>query len=234
MSAKKRSLKKRFLNSPLVLWPVVILASVLLRLMFLTNRKTYDWPAQIAPYARGDQPAIFCFWHGRMIAQMFLTPPGRHTFVLSTTHRDGVIASMLSRCFGIHTVYGTRSKGAAAAATAARGLLAVLRQGHNLSITPDGPRGPAQQAAQGAAFLASKSGHPLIPVTFSATRHKRLRSWDRFMVFLPFGSIHYIASEPIHVPADADDDAIAAATQRMQSELNRITAAADLVCKVTA
>lgn len=234
MSSKKRSLKKRFLNSPLVLWPAVILASALLRLIFLTNRKTYDWPAQIAPYAHGEQPAIFCFWHGRMIAQLFLIPPKRRTFVLSTPHRDGLIASMLTRSFGIRTVYGTRSKGAAAAATAARGLLAVLQQGHNVSLTPDGPRGPTQQAAPGAAYLASKSGHPLIPVTFSATRYKRLRSWDRFLMFLPFGRIHYIGGEPIHVPANADDDAIAAATQRMQHELNRITDVADAVCRVVA
>lgn len=227
MTAPKRSLRKRFLNSKLVLWPVVILASALLRLIYFTNRKTCQWPAETEPYARGEKPAIFCFWHGRMIAQLFLIPPKRRMIVLSTPHRDGMIASMLTRSFGIRTVYGTRSKGAGAAATATRALLARAELGNNISMTPDGPRGPAQKAAPGAAYLASKSGHPLIPVTFAASRHKRLRSWDRFMMFMPFGRIYHLAGTPIFVAPDADDAAIAAATEQMEKATTRLTENAD-------
>lgn len=224
---KKRPMGKRLMNSKLVLWPAVFIVHLLLRLIYFTNRKTYQWPAEVAPYAHGEKPAIFCFWHGRMIAQLFLTPPHRRSYVLSTTHRDGLIASMLTRCFGIHTVYGSRSKGAAAAANATRGLLAVLEQGHNVCLTPDGPRGPAQKAAPGAAYLASKSGFPLIPITFSASRNKRFRSWDKFMLFLPFGRIYHMAAAPIFVPAEADDATIEECTQQLQYVTTRITENAD-------
>lgn len=227
MNKPKRSLRKRIGRSKLVLWPVVVLAKIVLHLIYFTNRKTYQWPAEVEPYARGEKPAIFCFWHGRMIAQLFVIPPGRRTYVLSTPHRDGLIASLLTRSFGIRTVYGTRSKGAAAAATATRGLIAVLEQGCNVSLTPDGPRGPAQQAAPGAAYLASKSGFPLIPVTYSATRHKRFSSWDRFMLFMPFGRIYHLCAAPIFVPADADDASIAAITEQLQYATTRLTENAD-------
>lgn len=234
MSKPQPSFKKRLLNSKLVLWPVVILANIVLHLIYFSNRKIRMWPQEVMPYARGEKPAIFCFWHGRMIAQLFLIPPKRRMIVLSTPHRDGMIASMLTRSFGIRTVYGTRSKGAGAGATATRALLACAEKGYNISMTPDGPRGPAQQAAAGAAYLASKSGHPLIPVTFAATRHKRFRSWDRFMLFKPFGRLYYLAGTPIFVAADADEAAIHAATQQMQHATTALTEQADQLAGVRA
>ena len=232
MNSPRRSLKKRLMHSKLVLWPVVIVANFILHLIYFSNRKTKQWPEEVRPYARGEKPAIFCFWHGRMIAQLFLIPPRRRMIVLSTPHRDGLIASLLTRSFGIRTVYGTRSKGASAAATATRALLACAEKGYNISMTPDGPRGPAQKAALGAAYLARKSGHPLIPITFAATRHKRFRSWDRFMLFLPFGHIYYLAGAPIHVAADADEAAIIAATERMQQATTELTEQADRLAGV--
>ncbi len=227
MNAPKRSLRKRLGKSKFVLWPLVIFGFIVLHLLYFTNRKTRQWPAEVEPYARGEKPAIFCFWHGRMIAQLFVIPPRRRTYVLSTPHRDGLIASMLTRSFGIRTVYGTRSKGAAAAANATRGLLAVLEKGNNVSLTPDGPRGPTQKAAPGATYLASKCGHPLIPVTFSATRNKRFSSWDRFMLFMPFGRIYHLCGAPIFVPANADDATIAQITDQLQYAMTRLTENAD-------
>ena len=227
MSKPKRSLGKRLRNSKLVLWPIVVLVYLLLRLLYLTNRKTHQWPAELQCYARGEKPAIYCFWHGRMIAQLFIMPPKRRMYVFSSPSRDGLIASMLTRCFGIRTVYGSRSKGASAAAASTRALLQVAQEGNNISITPDGPRGPFQKAAPGAAYLASRSGHPLIPVTFAASRHKRFRSWDKFMLFMPFGRVYHLAGAPITVPPDADEATLARITEQLQQAMNRLTENAD-------
>lgn len=231
--ASRRPLRKRLLASPAFMWPWVILAYGILRLIYLTNRKVMHRAPELEPYAAGDKPAVYCFWHGRMLAQLFIDPPGRTMYVFSTKHADGVIAAMFCRCFGIRTVWGTRSKGAAAAASAARALLNVAQQGYNIGITPDGPRGPFQKAAPGAAYIASKSGHPLIPVAFSASRAKRFRSWDRFMLFYPFGRIHYVVGTPIFVPADADDAMIARTTAQLEEHMIRITHEADALAGVT-
>lgn len=226
------SLKKRVLTSPALLLPLAVLVYVLLKIMYATNRKTYDHHAETLPYARGEKAGIYCFWHGRMLAQLFVNPPGRIMYVFSTRHTDGLAASMLYGRFGIRTVWGTRSKGTRAAARAARALLEVVMEGHNVAITPDGPRGPTQVAAPGAAYLASKSGLPLIPVGYSSTRHKRFNSWDHFMLFLPFGRIHHAAGAPIFVPADADDETLARSTQQLQDALNRLVLEADKHCGV--
>jgi len=228
--SKRRSLGKRLLSSTPVIWLIAVLASLTIRALYYTNRRSYRWPDAIVPYANGSKPAIFCFWHGRMIMQPFIRPP-RPMHVLMSQHRDGVLISTIMQCFGIGTVAGSTSKGAA---NAMRGLLAVTGRGENVSITPDGPRGPFQQAANGAAFLASRSGHPIIAVTFSANRHKRMRSWDKFMLPHPFGRIAFVAEGPFFVPTDASDEAILEHTVALEATLNRITAQADALCGVMA
>jgi len=232
--ARKRSnsaTKKRLLNHPVVAWAIAILFSFVVRLIYLTNRVHKDYPEASQPYIRGQQPGIFCFWHGRMIVQPFIKPP-RRMYVLMSGHRDGLLIGRVMRCFSIHHINGSNSRDAS---KALRGLLAVTAQGHNVSITPDGPRGPFQKVgAAGAAYLASKSNCPIIPVSFSATRHQRFRSWDKFMFPLPFGRIHFTLGEPIFLDEHADDAALDRASAALEIQLNQLTALADERCGVAA
>lgn len=226
---RKESLKKRVLTSSLVIWPGALLVSLIIRALYYSNRVRYAWQPSVLPYMRGEKPAVFCFWHGRMIMQLMIDPPSRRMHVLSSRHTDGTITMAIMSFFGVRTVRGSTNKGAPAAL---RSLMAVTRSGGNISITPDGPRGPFQKAAEGAAYLAARCDYALVPVTFSATRHWRFRSWDRLMIPKPFGRICFIAGEPIHLPADADDHAITHATALLEQGLIAATAEADALCGV--
>jgi lysophospholipid acyltransferase (LPLAT)-like uncharacterized protein len=228
--SKRRSLDKRLTSSPIIVWTLCILASLVIRLVYLTNRISKQYAPGTHEFESGKRSAIFCFWHGRMLAQPFINPPVP-MYVLISRSRDGVLISTLMRCFRICTVSGSRSRGAAAAL---RAMLQLTEKNYNIAITPDGPRGPFQQAVNGAAYLASKSGYPILPITYSASRSKRLRSWDRFMLFKPFGRIQFIVGDPIHVPADADDATIEQTTVQLQEVLTRITHEADTICGVAA
>ena len=55
----------------------------------------------------------------------------------------------------------------------------------NLTITPDGPRGPRRQLAQGPVYLASKLGMPIVAMGFGYDRPWRFNSWDRFAIPRP-------------------------------------------------
>lgn len=217
---------KNLLKSKSIGWVVAILLSVAIRAIYGLSRVAYRYPESALPYLYGAHPAIFCFWHGRMIMQPFIDPPGRRMYVLMSKHRDGVFVSAVMRCFGIYSVSGSRTHGKDAA-KALRNLLALTAREQNICITPDGPRGPFQKAAPGAAYIASKTGYPILAVSFSATRHKRLSSWDKFMVPLPFGRITFVAAEPIHVSAKADQAMLDAATVQLEQTLTRISMVAD-------
>lgn len=149
----------------------------------------------------GKENAIFAFWHGRMMLLPAINPP-RKMFVLISKHRDGLLISKVIARFGQETVEGSSSKGGS---EAVRGIVRLLKQGNNISITPDGPRGPNQKAAMGIVTIAKISGKPILPVVFSATHHKRLRSWDRFMVAKPFARLKFMIGAPIEVQ-NADEE----------------------------
>lgn len=224
----RRRLKKRIFDSPITHFVLAHLVSVVLRVLSFTCRKELHFPPSAAPYMSGEKPGIFCFWHGRMLMQLFMKPKGRPMFVLSSRHSDGSLTAALMRLFDIDSIRGSKKLGGA---QAVRGLMHVTERGGNISLTPDGPRGPFQTAADGAAFVASKTSYPLICVSYSATRHWRFRSWDKFMVPKPFSRICFVVSEPQDVASDSSNN-VRAATQILQDHLSQVTAEADQLCGV--
>ena len=214
-------LSKRILKSRAVHAFMVQLAACYIRFVFFTARKHYEIPENSASYMHGDANGIFAFWHGRMMLMPSFSPTARPMHVVISLHRDGVFISEVMRQFRFSTIAGSTSKNGREALMA---ILRALKHGENIAITPDGPRGPMQVAAAGAAVAAKLSGKPVIPVTFSARWHRRMPSWDRFMVAWPFSRVIFCVGEPIVIQRDTDDEAARLAIERA---MNRLTDHAD-------
>ncbi len=139
-----------------------------IRFLHLTMRIEYvdfDWYRERV--ASGRQ-SIIAFWHGRML-MMPCAPHREHMTVLASLHRDGEIVARMVRHFGIRAVRGSTSRGSLGGL---RGLLKAIKDGGDIAITPDGPRGPAFRVEQGIINIARKTGLPIVPVTFSASKKK--------------------------------------------------------------
>jgi len=106
-------------------------------------------------------------------------------------------------------------------------LIRSLREGNNVVITPDGPKGPRQQAKSGVIELARLSGMPLLPVAFGAWPRTIMKSWDRFLLPHPFGRAVFVWGEPIYVPADADTAAVEKLQSVLAERLDALVADAD-------
>ncbi len=213
MSISKRLLKSKFTQSLLS-----HLLAFYIRLVMLTSRKEFHIHPASAGLMRGEGNAIFAFWHGRMMLLPAINPP-RKMHVLISEHRDGKLISQVIGHFGQDTIVGSTSKGGT---DAVRNIVRLLKKGDNVSITPDGPRGPNQQATIGIATVARLARKPVMPVTFCSSKHKRLRSWDRFMVAKPFGRIVFCIGEPIMVE-EADE----AARLAIETAMNNLVEQAD-------
>ncbi|MDE3060136.1 MAG: lysophospholipid acyltransferase family protein [Pseudomonadota bacterium] len=199
------SLKKRILKAPQTQNLIAWLLAMYIRLVYFTSRRDRHVDPLAVPYVRGDANALFLFWHGRMMMMLAFTPPGRKMRVLSTPHRDGQLGARVVQQFGNYTIYGSSARGGRSAAME---IVRALEAGDNISITPEGPKGPAQVLQGGAVALARLAGKPIVPVTFSATRFVRFNSWDRFMLALPFGRIALCVGAPIVIAKDDDDEAV--------------------------
>lgn len=202
---------------PFVSW----LLSTWLRIVYATARVRTQIPEAAMPYMGGEKQAIFCFWHGRMILQPFQKPKGREMHVLISRHRDGQIITNVLKHFCIGTVRGSTKKGGD---TAIREVLSLVATGTNITITPDGPKGPACIAQHGAVYIAQKTGLPIVPISFGASRAKIFDSWDKFLLPKPFSKIVFVVGEPLVI---TPNDNVVQRSEQLQSSINHVMHEAD-------
>lgn len=138
---------------------------------------------------------IYVFWHEYMLFPLYLRGHCNLAMLLSR-HRDADLLTHVARRLGFEFVRGSSNRGGA---TALREL--IDRAGRmNLTITPDGPRGPRRKMAPGPIYLAAKSGLPIVAMGFAYERPWRLRSWDRFAIPRPYTRARACVSPEIHIP----------------------------------
>ncbi len=155
--------------------------------------------------------AIFAVWHNRLALSLRLYarfiqkhhPPRRLAAMVSASRDGGLLAQVL-RLFGVQPVRGSSSR---RGAQALREMASRAVQGYDLALTPDGPRGPRYHVQSGAVDLAALCGLPLIPVSYDLDWCRRLRSWDGFLVPLPFSVCRVRFGEPLVVPRSLGDTA---------------------------
>lgn len=178
--------------------------------------------------------AIVCFWHSRISLAPACWPLDRaqEPRVLISLSPDGeFIARAVSR-LGFPAIRGSSSKKdaldkAKGGAAAFRDVLRWIRSGGGIAVTPDGPRGPAEQMAEGAALLAKASGAPVLLVGLASKPEMVLDTWDRARLPLPFGRGAIVWDGPILWENGADLSAtreewaarLSAATRRAEQML---------------
>ncbi len=196
---------KRLLRHPWVGQALAWLLSVYLTLAYRTTRWTLDGHDHVAPYF-GGAPVILAFWHERLplLPELWrranASPEGRRRksrmYVLVSRHRDGRFIGGIVNCFKLDLVHGSSSRGGA---SGLRRMAELLAGGHQVTITPDGPRGPRRRAAPGVAQLAALSRVPILPCSAQTSRRWVMRSWDRMVIPLPFTRGVLVCGEPITV-----------------------------------
>jgi lysophospholipid acyltransferase (LPLAT)-like uncharacterized protein len=171
---------------------------------------------------------VFVFWHSRLFYLVYyyvMRSPRRRACMLVSLSRDGDYGAALVRRLGQDAVRGSTSRGGQAAI---RKLVSRIREGRNIAITPDGPRGPATVVSEGVVKLAQMTGARIIPVSYDATRKLLLRSWDRFVVVLPLGRVHVAFGEPIEVPKGVSPEHRRRYTEHLDRTLHHL----DRICAV--
>jgi len=222
------SLSKRIVTSSAFQEAAATAGAWYLRLAWYTSVKAYH-PLNI--YETIETPAIIAMWHGQHFMLPFLRKEGPRyrAKVLISRHRDGEINARAAEKLGVETIRGSgahnREFARKGGTVAFIQMLDALKQGYNIATTADVPK-VARVAGLGPIKLAQHSGRPIYPVAVASHRRIVLDNWDRSAVNLPFSRMGLVAGEPIAVAAEADEAAVEAARQRLQDELNRVTARA--------
>ncbi len=171
---------------------------------------------------KDSKPVVFLIWHNRLLLiPALLTKRFRTKFtVLTSASRDGGYLADYLGHLGVETVRGSSSRGGARALVMLKKRLAA---GNSVGWGPDGPRGPRYVVQDGAIWLASKAGVPIVPASYNTRHHLELKSWDRTQIPLPFTSGEYIVGDPIDIPPKLDEKTLAEANAKVTAALMAIT-----------
>jgi lysophospholipid acyltransferase (LPLAT)-like uncharacterized protein len=182
--------------------------------------RAYYHEEAVDPIHPGFQgPAIFLFWHEYIPFPFYLRGHCNIAMLLSR-HQDAEWLSQAAGHMGFATIRGSTNRGGVAA------IRAMLRTSRsmNLTLTPDGPRGPRRQVAPGALFLASKLAIPIVACGFGYDRPWRLHStWDHFAIPRPLSRARMVLSAKIHIPPDLDREALEDHRRSVEAAIHRVT-----------
>jgi lysophospholipid acyltransferase (LPLAT)-like uncharacterized protein len=208
---------------------VGFLAAKFLRLVWLTNKFSFD-PPEIYDIVEPQMPAILAFWHGQHFMTPFIKTKESHRGkVLISRHRDGEFNAIAAKRLGIGTIRGSGDHGSAfhrkGGVGAFKEMVRALEQGYNVALTADVPK-RSRIAGLGIIMLARESGRPIMPFAMATSRFLRLKNWDRTTINLPFGRGALVGGEIIMVPPDAGAETMEQLRVRLEATLNDVTARA--------
>jgi lysophospholipid acyltransferase (LPLAT)-like uncharacterized protein len=134
--------------------------------------------------------------------------------------RDGAFLTHILKLFDVEPVRGSSSRRGPQALWE---MVSKARSGFDLAITPDGPRGPRYEAQYGAIDLSKITGLPIVPIGYSVNWKIRFKSWDGFILPLPFSKCDVFIGKPIYVPTDSTEGEREAFRKHLEDSLKKIT-----------
>ncbi len=178
---------------------VPVLAAGLLRLLGATLRFQALTEPAARPADASRDGELYVFWHRSLLMAAYRY---RHLGIriLISSSFDGELIARTVALLGFVPVRGSSSRGGAT------GLLAMSRAlaaGFKCAITADGPRGPVYVAKPGAAAVVrnaashDRTARQVSAFYLHAERAWKLRSWDRFVIPMPFSRVHVVWTAPI-------------------------------------
>ena len=189
---------------------------LLMTLLCLTLRKKVD------PRAKEllSTQCVVALWHNRIFAPCYIyryVIRGKITMsMLTSASKDGAMLSTVAENYGMRAVRGSsRRRGA----EGFKDMLREMEAGCHMCITPDGPKGPLYRCHPGAVKLASLAGAPILPLRLRFSRCWRAKSWDRFIVPLPFSCVEMEMGELLHVPGELSEEELQVWCRRLEGEL---------------
>jgi lysophospholipid acyltransferase (LPLAT)-like uncharacterized protein len=143
---------------------------------------------------------------------------------MTSQNRDGEYIARVIQRFGYGAARGSSTRGSRGATV---GALRALQTGRDVGITIDGPQGPRYVAKPGAAYLAFKSGSPVVPFCISVDKKWVMRSWDRFQVPKPFSRAVVLIGKPIYVDPSAGKEEMQTIESQIQHSLDDLRERSD-------
>ena len=165
---------------------------------------------------RDKKPFILAFWHGQLMMIGYVWKTKSVLNMLASSHSDGRFGAYIASHFNLKNI----SIEAKNKSPSLRKIFKILNNGDYLGVTPDGPRGPNKKVSEGIIKIAIHSQVPILPLGFASNKNLQLRSWDSFLITLPFSKCKFFWGDPIIIPSTTKDTEIEKYKLYLEEKIN--------------
>ena len=186
----KKFYKKYILNNNYVFYPIIVIISLIaylyLRFVMISSKVTYNLHNNQIKDLK-NQTYLLAFWHGRLLSAFFIRKYFSKSYVLISFNKSAFLIQLIANYFTTKVFKSSNNK---SDVNSIRSILKILKNNKTVfAIAPDGSIGPRLYCKDGVITLSFVSKAKILPITYSAKRSIILKSWDSFMVPLPFNHI---------------------------------------------
>lgn len=196
---------------------IPIIAWLLYRILYLTWRIKLVEPPEMQSALKSKTPFILAHWHGDELALIHLFARYRLATMVSTS-KDGEMMNLLIKLFGGVTSRGSSTRGGV---SALKGLIRLMRAGHNTSMAVDGPKGPIYKVKPGV-FELSKLTHA--PIYWSGVyvdkKFEAKKSWNKAILPKPFAKVYIEWYGPMKMVSSEEDPKSTELSTTLENYLN--------------
>lgn len=169
-------------------------------------------------WEKAKRPLVRCGWHEDIVAFVYRLA-FRKMCVMASQSKDGEIITSGLRTLGFRVARGSSTRGGS---DAFREMLKAFRDGWNISLMVDGPKGPRRVIKPGILLLASATGAPVIPTVVVVKWCIRVNSWDKMIIPIPFSPSVELNGRPIMIPRNPSEEELKNKLTELEDEYKNL------------
>ena len=222
MHIKKKLLKKKFVQNILGFFTFLYIRAV-----NLTSSIHFENESIPRQFWNDDNPFILAFWHSQLMMIGFSWKKNNNINILASGHSDGRFGAIVGRYFNLNNIQTSKKN----KSISLKFIFKLLNDNNYIGITPDGPRGPKEIVSEGIIKIAKKSKVPIIPIGFWSSKNFKLKSWDSFLITLPFSKCSFVWNKPLEIPYNIQENQIQHYQKLLQEKINQSVKKAQNNCQ---
>jgi len=222
MRIKKKLLRNFFVQNILGFFTFLYIRTVNLTSSIQFENETI--PKQ---FWNNDKPFILAFWHSQLMMIGFSWKKNKNVNILASGHSDGKFGAIVGKYFNLNNIQTSKKN----KSISLKSIFKLLNDNNYIGITPDGPRGPKEIVSEGIIKIAKSSKVPIIPIGFWSSKNFKLKSWDSFLITLPFSKCSFVWGKPLEIPNNIHKNQIQYYQKLLQEKINQSVKKAQNNCQ---
>ena len=210
------SIRKKLLKHFIVQQLLALIAFIYIVFVKITSNIKYENIDSPTKYWKNKKPFILAFWHGQLMTFSYTWKINKKLNILASSHSDGRFGASIARYFKVNNI----SISSDSNNLSLRPIFKILNSNNYIAITPDGPRGPKEKVSEGIIKISKISKVPIIPVGFGSSKNFCLKSWDSFLITLPFSKCRVVWGDSITIPENLEDKEIEIYKKLIEEKIN--------------